>query len=111
MKVVIDTNVLLVSISTKSLRHPIFKALTNGELILCATTDILLEYEEIFNRKYSQELSYFVMDLIKELPKTVFIDLYFKWNLLKDQDDNKFVDCAFATQADYIITDDKDFNI
>ena len=31
--------------------------------------------------------------------------------LLKDEDDNKFVDCAIAANADYLITQDKDFNI
>jgi len=28
-----------------------------------------------------------------------------------DEDDNKFVDCAFAANADYIVTNDSDFNI
>ena len=27
----------------------------------------------------------------------------------QDQDDNKFVDCAFVCQADYIVTDDSHF--
>jgi len=30
---------------------------------------------------------------------------------LKDEDDNKFVDCAIAANAGYLITHDKDFNI
>ncbi len=28
-----------------------------------------------------------------------------------DPDDNKFVDCAIASQADYIVTNDKHFDI
>ena len=28
----------------------------------------------------------------------------------QDEDDNKFVDCAFACQADYIVTDDNHFS-
>jgi uncharacterized protein len=28
-----------------------------------------------------------------------------------DPDDNKFVDCAFAANAHYIVTNDKHFNI
>ena len=31
--------------------------------------------------------------------------------LLGDMDDNKFVDCAIATNANFIVTHDKDFNI
>ena len=34
---------------------------------------------------------------------------YFKFNLLSDPDDNKFVDCAIAANADFIVTHDKDF--
>ncbi len=37
--------------------------------------------------------------------------VYFHWRLLKDEDDNKFVDCTVAANADYLITNDKDFNI
>jgi len=37
--------------------------------------------------------------------------VYFHWRLLKDEDDNKFVDCAIAANADYFIAHDKDFNI
>jgi predicted nucleic acid-binding protein len=37
------------------------------------------------------------------------VTTYFKFNLLKDEDDNKFVDCAVAANADYIVSHDKDF--
>ena len=30
--------------------------------------------------------------------------------LTTDVDDNKFVDCAIAADAEYIVTNDKDFN-
>ena len=36
----------------------------------------------------------------------------FAWFLIEaDPDDNKFVDCAIAGQADYIVTHDKHFRI
>lgn len=36
----------------------------------------------------------------------------FVWSLIEaDPDDNKFVDCAIAGQADYIVTHDKHFRI
>jgi predicted nucleic acid-binding protein len=38
--------------------------------------------------------------------------VYYNLNLIKaDEDDNKFVDCAFAANADFIITNDSHFNI
>jgi predicted nucleic acid-binding protein len=30
---------------------------------------------------------------------------------LKDADDNKFVDCAVASNADYLVTHDRDFDV
>lgn len=88
-KIILDTNVFLVSISSKSKLHWIFKNLIEGKYILCLTTDILLEYAEIIE----------------------FITIYYKFNLLKDWDDNKFVDCTIASNADYIVTHDADFNV
>ena len=36
----------------------------------------------------------------------------YNWHLIEtDVDDNKFCDCAIASNADYIITNDKHFNI
>ena len=36
----------------------------------------------------------------------------YKWNLITaDPDDNKFVDCAVAANAKYIVTEDHHFNV
>ena len=38
-------------------------------------------------------------------------EVFYKWKLIEtDKDDNKFVDCAVAGNADYLITNDKYFN-
>ena len=47
MRVVIDTNQLLSSISPKSSSHWLYQAIFAGRFTLCVTTDILEEYEEI----------------------------------------------------------------
>jgi predicted nucleic acid-binding protein len=40
------------------------------------------------------------------------IDIYFQLNLITaDQDDNKFVDCAFAGNVHFLVTNDKHYNI
>ncbi len=37
---------------------------------------------------------------------------HYKWQLIQqDPDDDKFVDCAIASNADYIVTNDKHFQI
>lgn len=110
-KVVLDTNVLLVSISTKSKLHWIFKNLLEGNYILCLTTDILAEYAEIIEQQMGSLASESALGVLENLPNVEFITNYYKFNLLKDPDDNKFVDCAISSNADFIVTHDSDFNI
>jgi len=108
-KIVLDTNVLLVSISSKSKLHWLFKGLLNEEFILCVTTDILLEYAEIIEKHMGKIASESALGVLENLPNVLLINNYFKFNLLSDLDDNKFVDCAIAANADFIVTHDKDF--
>ena len=58
-----------------------------------------------------KEVAEAAMQALMELPNVEKIEIYFKWNLIKDKDDNKFSDCAVAAGADYLVTQDKDFNI
>jgi len=108
-KVVLDTNVLLVSISTKSKLHWIFRSLLDGEYILCLTTDILMEYAEIIGQQMGAFARENALGAIENLPNVEFIIRYYKFNLLNDPDDNKFVDCAIAANATYLVTHDSDF--
>ncbi|MBC7641463.1 MAG: putative toxin-antitoxin system toxin component, PIN family [Flavobacterium sp.] len=110
-RIVLDTNVFLVSISSKSKLHWIFESLINGKFILCISTDILLEYAEIIENHMGTIASESALGVIQNLPNVEFVTNYFKFNLLKDEDDNKFVDCAIASNAQYIVSHDKDFNV
>lgn len=109
VKVIIDTNVLVSSLASKSPFHKIIRDILAGDLELYITADILMEYEEVFCKKYSQSVaSNFVAALI-ELPNVFYTTVYFRWNLLDDPDDNKFVDCYVASNANLLITNDADF--
>jgi uncharacterized protein len=45
------------------------------------------------------------------LPNVKKVDVHFHLQLIaNDTDDNKFVDCAFASNVNFIVTDDKHFN-
>ena len=110
-KVVIDTNILLVSISEKSSIHWIFQLIIENEIDVFLTNDIFIEYEEIIIQKMGSEAFSSFFEIMKNLSNIHFIDTYFKFNLLIDEDDNKFVDCAIASNADFILTEDKDFNV
>lgn len=112
MRVVLDTNVLLVSITPKSIFYPIFDSFLKEDYELCVTNEILLEYEEILKKKVGLELASVVIEIIENAPNTIFITRYFEWNLINtDLDDNKFVDCAIASNAKLLVTEDKHFNV
>ncbi|NOX47487.1 MAG: putative toxin-antitoxin system toxin component, PIN family [Chlorobi bacterium] len=110
-RVVVDTNVLLVSISNKSSLHWVFRRLVDRNYELIVTTDILAEYEEVIGRHMGHKVAEAVMAVLENLPNVMFVTSYFKFNLLNDPDDNKFVDCAIAGNANYIVTHDEDFNL
>jgi putative PIN family toxin of toxin-antitoxin system len=110
-KVVLDTNVLLVSISSKSKLHWVFQSLLKGEYTLCVTTDILAEYAEIIAQRMSSLASESALGVMENLPNIELVTSYYRFSLLKDEDDNKFVDCAIASNANFIVTHDKDFDL
>jgi uncharacterized protein len=112
MKIVVDTNVLLPSLSPRSNMHWLFSEILNEQLTLCVTTDILNEYEEVFERKLGLKVSIAVMDLILTLPNLLFINKFYFWQAIElDPDDNKYIDCAVAASARCLISDDTHFNI
>ncbi len=112
MLVVIDTNVLLVSISDRSKYHWLYRAILDGKIHISFTHDILIEYEEQIGLHWHPEIASHTIRSLLELPTAKLTVAYFSLNLINaDPDDNKFADCAFAANADYIVTNDKDFNV
>ncbi len=112
MKVVLDINVLLVSIPKKSKYRPIFDALISGYFHSVISNDILSEYVEILEQKTNFLIASNVAELLLNLKNVEKVDIYFEWKLiLSDLDDNKYVDAYVCSNADYIITNDHHFKI
>ncbi len=57
IKVVIDTNVLVSALSSKSVHHWLIRALLNERFQLFVTDEIVLEYEEVLRAKYSETVA------------------------------------------------------
>lgn len=54
----------------------------------------------------------FVLQIIENAINVELVTKYFRWDLItQDPDDNKFVDCAIASNARFIVSNDKHFNI
>ncbi len=112
MRILLDTNCLLVIIPKKSKYRKVYDYIRDGKISLLVTTEILNEYEEQLTDFYSQSVAYNVIRLLMELPKTESITVFYNWNLITDDvDDNKFVDCAIAGNAALIVTNDKHYKV
>ena len=111
MRIVLDTNSLLVSIARKSKFRPIFDSIINGNITLLISNEILSEYAEIIEQKTNTIVSSNICEFLSQSNHVEQVEIYFRWNLIEnDVDDDKFVDCAVSGNADFIVTDDKHFN-
>jgi len=110
--VVLDTNCLLQSLSRRSKYYPVWEAFILGEYNLCISTEILEEYEEIIASHMSPVVAKLAIETILRANNTRRVDAQYRFRLIPaDVDDNKFVDCAIVSNADFIVTEDKHFNI
>jgi len=112
MKIVLDTNCLLVALPKKSHYRCLWDAFRQKKFTLCYSTEILQEYEELLTRFYPPEIAAFTVEMLLKSPNVIQTISYYKWNLISaDPEDNKFVDCALNVGANYLVTNDKHFNV
>jgi len=112
LKIVLDTNVLLVSISSRSKHHWIFQRLLKEVYDLYISNEMLLEYEEIISEKFNPQVAKDVIRVLLMLSNVHLVNIYYEWKLIDiDPEDNKFVDCAVSANVDYLITNDEHFSV
>lgn len=111
-KIVLDTNCLLMSLPKISPYRMIWDDFLAGKLILCVTNEIVEEYLEIIEQKTTAEIANNVVSVILSQKNVEFVTPYYKMHLIQaDEDDNKFVDCAFTAGASCIVSNDAHFKI
>jgi putative PIN family toxin of toxin-antitoxin system len=99
-------------ISLHSPYRPIWNAFLLGKFQLCISNEILEEYQEIIEQQTTSHIAENIILLILNKKNVTFVDPHFRLGLItEDPDDNKFVDCAFAANADYLVSNDKHFTI
>ncbi len=110
--IVLDTNCLLQSLSRRGKYYDVWEAFILGKYTLCVTTEILAEYEEIIASHMSPQAAKLAIEMILRANNVRRIDAQYRFGLITvDKDDNKFVDCAIVGNAEFIVTDDKHFNV
>ncbi len=112
MRVVIDSNILVSAIGKKSPFRKIWAAFCEGRYKIAVSEDILKEYEEILQIHSAPGASDYVMEIFLESPDVIFQNVYYKWEAIRnDPDDHKFFDVAVACAADYLVTNDRHFDV
>lgn len=116
MRVCLDTNVLVQLFGTTRPYGPIADALQQGRLELAVSNEILLEYEETVTQlsgqaRWQSLITFF--DAISRLHNNIlYVEPQFRFGVIAaDPDDNKFVDCAIAIEAEFIVTWDRHFEV
>ena len=111
MKVVIDTNVL-VSAALKD-REPevvILFAASQPDIEWIVSPAIMAEYKDVLARKkfgLAEELLQRWYKILESLTLSVDVDIEVEF--ARDRNDAKFVACALASDAQFLITGDRDF--
>ena len=97
MKVVIDTNCLIVSIPRQNPEYWLYKAFQNELFVWLISNEVLTEYEEQVADFYSPRTADVVLKILSTASNVEFAEPYFKWALISaDPDDNKFADLAIS---------------
>ena len=109
-RIVLDTNCLLAILSKRGNYFPVWQGLHEGKYTLCVSNEILEEYEEIICNKTNPIIASNVIQVLINSPYVQFVDTFFHFHLIEqDKDDNKFVDCAIAANARFIVSEDAHF--
>ncbi len=108
LRLILDTNVFMVSLAPQYKYRWIYDYLIQGRFELALSNEILTEYHEQIVLRYGIERTDAQLDYLFLLPNIVLINPSFHWQRVEnDKDDDKFVDCYFASQSDHIISNDR----
>lgn len=110
MRVIIDTNVLVsAAVIGRDPEAIILYVVSNPEIEWIVSTEILAEYQEVLNRprlKLSEELKRRWFDVLNAATTTV--DVAVEVDFPRDRKDAKFLACAVAANATFLISGDRD---
>jgi putative PIN family toxin of toxin-antitoxin system len=111
MIITLDTNILYASLySSSGASHQILRLILDEKLQVAISTPVYFEYYDVLTRaenlrKINLTINEVedVLDLLALLAKKYSIYFLLRPNL-SDEKDNMFVECAFASNSQYLIT-------
>ncbi len=111
MKVVLDTNILLVSVPKISKYRLIFDKIINEDIDIVVSNEIFTEYLEVFSLKFNSQIANNILSYLNIKDNVFKSHIHYKYDLIsRDPDDNKFIDAYLNSNCDYLVTNDKHFN-
>lgn len=106
MRVVLDTNILVSACwNPAGLEAQLTNLAVTGQITACVTSEILAEYREVLARPKLAALNAQALEILGALDRTaILIETTARIKASLDDDDNRFLECAEAARADYLIT-------
>ena len=113
MRVVLDTNVFISGIFFSGPPSQILKAWAGQKFNLVLSQQILDEYKRVSEQLSSKFSSVDIAPIIELIIiHGLFIDTHaYNLQVCEDPDDNKFIECAVASNCEIIISGDKHLSI
>ena len=109
MKIVLDTNVFISGIFFSGLPSQILKSWRQSQVQIVLTEQILVEYQSVAQKVSAKYPSINIEGIIDLF--TIFGEFVetkgITESICQDPDDNKFIECAFASQSKLIVSGDK----
>lgn len=111
MRVLLDTNIMLVITPYFSAYRWVYDALRDRQFELVVSTEILNEYAELLERHYSADFAERTLLALDNFDTVVRVEPAYRFRLIEDDpDDDKFTDAAVVGNADYVVTNDRHFD-
>lgn len=108
-KLILDTNIIVSALISNSIPTKILYELVLPQKVkTCLTDEIFKEYIEVLNRgKFTKYLNFkskadIVLNMLREI--STYYETNRKIDILSDTNDNKFLELAAVSSADYLIT-------
>jgi putative PIN family toxin of toxin-antitoxin system len=108
LKIVIDTSILIAAALGNQNAAAIFDFVRSGATEWIATPLIIREYKQMLKSKkfnFDVEIKYYWLNIINEFSSIIEDTTLIKFS--SDPNDSIFINCANASKADYLITEDK----
>lgn len=107
-KIILDTNVIVSSLIQKNYPYLIVDYCIDGNAIICLSNEIIKEYLEVLGRpKFARFTDFktnanFLITRLSEISE--IYNPIEKLNIIKDEPDNRLLELAEVSKADFIIT-------